>query len=207
MRFSSKAFPALILASTFLFFACASGVSTQLTSVNKSPEYSGGPIQSFLVVGVAKKPENRALFEDKLVTELKKAGAKAYAGHLLFPGESGIAEEDLRAEARKLGAQGVLVCHVKSVDEKVQRSPASMTVAPVTLGGHYGTVYTNVMRPGSVSRQVTVRLQCDLFDTGTEKGIWSATSKTVDPGSVKALIASVCDEFAKSLKQNGLLGK
>jgi len=53
--------------------------------------------------------------------------------------------------------------------------------------------------------RVKVRLETNLYDAKTEKKVWSARSRTLNPKSDTALMDSVIDALVKDLKKNKLL--
>jgi hypothetical protein len=50
-----------------------------------------------------------------------------------------------------------------------------------------------------------IRVQTNIFDVTSGKLVWSGTSKTSDPSSVKSLVDSVGKEARKDLQKQGLI--
>ena len=71
----------LVFSVAILVSACA---STQITSVWRDPSYQSRPAK-IMVIGVAKNPINRRLFEDEFVSQLKSHGTDAVASYTVIP--------------------------------------------------------------------------------------------------------------------------
>ncbi len=74
-----------------------------------------------------------------------------------------------------------------------------------SLGPYYYSVHQYTQTPGYYIDHKYVRLESNLYETKTEKLIWSASSETIDPKSVNELIESLCKKVLKSLKDNNLI--
>ncbi|MCK5317424.1 MAG: hypothetical protein KAJ55_05890, partial [Anaerolineales bacterium] len=75
-------------------------------------------------------------------------------------------------------------------------------------GGYYrdyGTAYGYSRQPTQYTTSVRVGLETKLYDAGTEKLIWAATSKTANPKSNIKLFDSVIEALVRDLKKNKLL--
>jgi hypothetical protein len=69
----------------------------------------------------------------------------------------------------------------------------------------YSTAYGYSHQPAQYTTSVRVGLETKLYDAGTEKLIWAATSKTANPKSNIKLFDSVIEALVQDLKKNKLL--
>ena len=196
----------------FSFTACS---TTKLTSVWRDTTYDGH-IERVLVVAVTENVRNRLIFESEFVKEFKKVGIEALASLDATPQNQESSENDILTEARKQGVNTILVTHLISVDEKsVYHPPKTYSTSrpaygvPRTYHGRFHTyyprVYEYVHEPGYYSQQKSVNLETNLYETETEKLIWSVTSETLDPQSVNKTIESLSTVVIKNLQKNRLL--
>ena len=99
--------------------------------------------------------------------------------------------------------------HLAGVDEKEEYIPPTYTYVPSphhsNLGRHYPAVYGNVHEPGYYVTHKYVRLENNLYETKTEKLIWSSASETINPASVTETIESLCKVVMKSLRDHHLV--
>ncbi len=191
----------------FLFFlaACA---STKLTGVYKDRNYAGGYLKSVMIVGVSDNLKNRRLFEDSFAEQFKKTGIEAFSGVVVVQEGKKLNKETIKGAAEDLGAETVMVTHLVGIEEKEIYVPPSYDVMPSHhdhLGTYYYSVHQYANTPAYYIDHKYVRLESNLYETKTEKLIWSASSETLDPKSVNELIETLCKKVMKSLKDNNLI--
>ena len=187
----------------------ASCTSTKLTSVWRDNTYPGY-IDTLMIVAVTENTRNRLIFEREFVEEFNKTGIDAIASIDVIPPEETANEDAILSEAQNREISMIMVTHLIGVDEKsVYHPPKTRTVS---RGGYYGgfhsyypRVYEYVHEPGYYTKHESVNLETNLYETKTEKLIWSVTSETLDPESVNTIIESLSKEIIKNLRKNKLL--
>ena len=206
----------LLLGTVLLLLSSlTSCTTTKLTSVWRDPAYASY-IESIMVVAVTENTRDRLIFESEFVEEFKKIGVEALASVDTTPQDQETDENDILAEARKQGVTTILVTHLIGVDEKsvyhppkTYAAPRPAYVAPGPYSGRFHTyyprVYDYVHEPGYYTQHKSVNLESNLYETGTEKLIWSVTSETLDPQSVNKVIESLSAVVIKNLRKNKLL--
>jgi len=195
----------LTIIALFMLTACA---TTELTKVCKDSAYTGGPIESVMVVGVSKKAENRKMFEQFFTQQFKSNGIKAVSSAAVMPGDNDPNKDKIKGAAQQQGMGTVLVTHLVGVEEDETHHPATFTATPdpnLVFGTYYTGTYRYEYRPGYTEQHTKVRLESNLYETKTEKLIWSATSESINPASVDEVIEGLCKEVMKSLRQNNLI--
>ena len=190
----------------FLATSCA---GTKFLSVWRDSAYRGGILQKILIVGVSDKLSNRRIFEDELAGQLKSHGTEAISSATVIPTMKELNEAAVKEAAIKLNADAVLITHLEGVSEKTVYHPPvydySANPDYNRLGYYYRSVQQHVYTPGYVATYKYVRLENKLYETGTEKLLWAATSETFDPDSVNAVVESLSKIVIKSLKESGLI--
>jgi hypothetical protein len=162
------------------------------------------------VIGVAKEEKTRRSFENKFVEKLKAAGVQAVASSSVMPSDQQIEKAAILAAIEKLDIDAVLVTRLVSLTEEEIRSPStSESGSPDDYQGRYysdySTAYGYTHQPSDYTTSLRVGLETKLYDAGTEKLIWSATSKTANPKSKIKLFDSVIEALVRDLKRNKLL--
>ncbi len=181
---------------------------TKLTGIYKDKSYTGGYLKSVLVVGVSDNVKNRRLFEDTFTEQFKRVGIEAISSAVIIPKDKKLDTDTIKKSAESQGFETVLVTHLVGVEEKTTYVPPRYDYLPSRyhhLGPYYHSVDRYVHTPGYYIKRKHVRLESNLYETKTEKLIWSALSETIDPKSVNALIESLCQKVMKSLKTNNLI--
>lgn len=192
-----------------LLLSLASCTSTKLTSTWKDNTYEGY-IDTLIIVAVTENTRNRLIFEREFAEEFSNAGIEAIASIDVIPPEEASNEAAILDEAQKRGISMILVTHLIGVDEKsVYHPPKTRTVS---RGGYYGRfhsyyprVYEYVHEPGYYTKHKSVNLETNLYETRTQKLIWSVTSETLDPESVNTIIEALSKVVIKDLLRNNLL--
>ena len=154
-----------------LLISVSCSPATKLSQVWKDDTYSGGFLQSVMVVGVSKNPLRSEMFEDGFVSEFEKNGVRAVAS---AAGNSSDKQADvsaIRAEAQQLGIQAIFVSHMVRVDEKAEfiHSSASPPPEEGNFENYYGIVYDYTQYPGRYASKKNIYLKSNLYQTSTEK--------------------------------------
>ena len=198
-----------IAIAVFAFLLLLSCSTTQTTNTWVSPYYRGSPVSNVFVIAVTKNKDLRRSFENKFVQQLKATGVRAFPSYSEMKLDQKIGKEAVLAMVEKLGADSVLVTHLVSMEEKEISTPATNYVPTDDYHGgdaqYYADIYDYSRNPQYSPTSVKVRLESKLYEVKTEKPIWSAQSKTIDPQSTMELFDAAIAAFVKNLQQNKLL--
>ncbi len=195
------------LGGTFvLLLLLLSCTTTKLKSVWKDNAYNGY-INSIMVVALAERYEIRKFFEREFVKQFKELGIEAIASVDALPEEKEVNADIIIAEALKRGTEMIMVTHLVSFDDK---SVVSSSNSASIFHTYYRNVSIHVLSPGyyaqGIKRTQGVTLTTKLYETKTEKLVWSATSKTLEPDfSEYNIVKSLSKVIIKSLYDTTLL--
>lgn len=194
----------IIFLVTIVFLSSlVSCTTTKLKSVWKDNTYNGY-INNIMVVGIFERRDIRKFFERELVNLFANHDTEAIASADAIPSEEELNESVILGEARKQGIDMIMVTHLLSIDETSAFHPQR------NLGGfnsYYHWAYAYVHGPRYYSQgTLSVYLTSNLYETKTEKLIWSVTSKTMDVHESKYnIVKSLSKVVIKSLSNNKLL--
>jgi predicted transcriptional regulator len=197
---------AYLVPIALLLSACA---STQLTSVWKDPSYQTRPAR-ILVIGVARSPLNRRLFEDEFVRQLKSRGTDAIASYTVLSDEQQGNQADIAKKVAELGADTVLITRLvskKVVQVYVPGTPYYPPPFYDTWPNYYAYGYRYMYTPGYITNDEYAVIETNLYDAKTDKLIWAASSETGINDSDKNLIKSYIKVMVNNMIGLGLLGK
>lgn len=123
---------------------------------------------------------HRRTLEESFVDELAQHGVSAQPSYTLFPDEPP-KKEETRAILLKNGYDGVLVASVKSIKNERRWE----------MGPSYW--YYNYGAPGYVVTDEAVRCETSLWELrdGSEKLVWTAASKTLNPANARDFNESI----------------
>ncbi|MGA3051587.1 MAG: hypothetical protein ABSE00_06685 [Chitinispirillaceae bacterium] len=204
MNFLMKAAAALALGC---LISCMSGCLTSSSLVNKwhDQAFQAPPLGKMLVIAVRKDAAKRRIWEDAFAGQLVRHGVAATPSYVLFP--------DLPPDSNEVisivqanGFDGIMVILRQPAETDTRYIPEHNTIV-----GHndysyfwptYWTYYTVVQHPGYIDSQTVAIRTIDVATTGPNGHmIWSATSRTPDPGSVtdlqSGIAALVTNELAR----------
>ncbi len=212
MRESGISFKTGIIFVIFLFImtSCA---TTELNSVWRDDNYSG-KIKRVLVIGVIKRPALRRFFEHEFVQQLKAHGTDAVAGFTVLPPDKEADKDIIASKLKELDVDGVLITRL--VDKKTLETHIPGKVysghahyaPPVHYRGwhsYYSRSNTVIYSQGYTVKAEVVIVETNLYDTGSEKLVWSALSETFVEGSSDDLIRSFVQVMIKDLYEKNLL--
>jgi hypothetical protein len=183
----------------------ASCGSTRTSKVYKASDYSGGPLNKIMIVGIAENQENRKRFEELLAEKFNGVGVDADPISQTIPLGKTLNKEVIKGEAERLGMEAVMVTRLKGIEEKSVYTAPGNPQHYNHFDHYFPVVYQDVHRSKFYSQYENVRLENNLYDTRTAKLIWSAESETVNRDSIATLVDSLFDEIVKELKKTGLI--
>jgi hypothetical protein len=194
---------------TFVAMLVNACVSTQLTSVWKDPAYQTRPAK-IMVVGVARNPINRRLFEDEFVRQLKSRGTDAIASYTVIPDKQQGDQEAIAQKVKELGADTILITRLVSKKTVQVYVPGTAYYPPPYDGrwpDYYGYGYRYMYTPGYIAEDQYAVIETNLYEAKSDKLIWAASSETGIGDSNQNLIQSYISVMVNNMIGLGLLGK
>ena len=150
------------------------------------------------------------MFENKFVAELKNYGTDAISSYTIIPSAEKLDKATVESEIKTLEVDAVLVTKLMNIEQKRTYSRVvnpSQTQPRLQRGGwvDYSTDYEVAKDRGSYYKYEVVSLETKIYDTQTDKLIWSGWTDTVLEDSVEAAIGSLIKTITKSLSDNQLI--
>jgi hypothetical protein len=187
--------PALLLVTALA--ACA---STLLTSVWVDTERAGGAYRRILVVGLAERLGNRAVFEHDFAARLAERGAAGVPGTDAFPDLVDFDRRRAVEWARANALDGVLISRLVDVREERRYVPPEVRYDLLV-----DRVEPVVVAPGMVQTDRTFVIETSLFDARDGKLVYAATSETFNPSSDPRAARELADALVRDLAARQLL--
>ncbi len=187
-----------------LLTACA---TTQITSAWKEPSYQGPP-RKIMVIGIAKKPVNRRVFEDEFVSQIKARGTDAFASYIVLSDKLENNHAVIAAKMKEQGADTVLITRLTSKKTVVTYVPETISTMPTYYErwpDYYGYGYETIYSPGYMAEDEYAYVETNLYGAKDDKLIWSAASQTLIQGSDQQLIKSFIRVMVDTMVKQKLL--
>ena len=197
----------LYLTVAILLSSCA---STSLTNAWHDQSYSGtNSLDDVLVIAVTEEETSRRLYEDGFVAKLAESGVRGVPSYSLQISDIEPTKQAVQTAVAMAKARFVLITRHLTTDKKQHYSPPQpLYVDPYYSSVHryYPMAYREVRySPGYTYTVTMVSIESNLYDARTEKLIWSAQSKSVDPKMSKSYFDGLVNVFAKDLQDKKLL--
>jgi hypothetical protein len=184
-------------------FGCAS--SSNLVDVWHNTSFQAPALGKVLVIDVRRDATKRRIWEDAFSDELVKHGVIATPSYSLFPDAPPDTAQVLAA-VQTNGFDGILVVLRLPTQTKTHYvqgyTTIDQSVGDYSYWHRYGSYYQETEHPGHIDSQKVDIREIDVTATGNGGHlIWSATSKTPDPGSVidvqEKIVGLVLSDLAK----------
>lgn len=195
-----------LLSGALLVTACA---TTEINAIWKEPSYQTRPAR-IMVIGVAKNPLNRRLFEDEFALQLNNRGTEAIASYTVLPDNQQDDQKTIAAKVKELKADTVLVTRLVSKKTVQVYVPGSAYYPPPYYGtwpDYYGFGYRYLYSPGYFAENEYAIIETNLYETVNDKLVWAASSETLLGNSDNNLIKSYIGIMINRMSESGLLGK
>ncbi len=197
-----------LILGCLVMMGCA---SSQLVESWQEPAFEDKPLGKILVLGVFNDEENRRLYEDSVVKALEMQKGSAIAGYTLMPKVEDYDEkEEIMAAVAKADADAVMIATLVGFEQKENyRAPQAAYVPTMGLGrglyDSYSVSFERVYDHGHTVVEATIKLEITVFSAKTQKMVWAAATKSVDPKSGKQLVDDVSGLIVADMKNAGFL--
>jgi hypothetical protein len=188
--------------------ACA---STTFTSTWKSPDAQALDPRGHKIAAVfiSSDEAGRHVAEDVLVRKLSEHGAQGVATYSLIPSSELTNMSFVRARLAEAGVDGVLT--VRVIDEKqkttITLAGPSQSFDPFyrSFSGYWGYGWGYPYEPASVTTDTVLRVETLVYSFESDELLWAGTSRTVNPSNLEKFVASLADQAARQMVQQGVL--
>lgn len=204
---STRHFRTVLFCILIMLFA-ASCATTRTVNIWKDEKYTR-KLDSALVIGVAELDFMRDHFENVLSLRLADRGVKAVASNKIFPDSKKLNREIVAAKVRELGIGSVLIGRAVSKTAHSHMIKGGSFVVPVEfVDGWYNTYDTfmvPVMFQGSDYDAEYFNMLINVYDTVSEKLVWSDLLRVKVENSRQGAINPLIDEIIKDMQSGRII--
>ncbi|HYJ34091.1 MAG TPA: hypothetical protein VE326_12845 [Candidatus Binatia bacterium] len=208
-RLLRAALLAVALAVTGAAFLGGCASNSGLVNMWRDPAYHEAPMQHILVVGIIRNPTNRRILEDAFGKQLAKRGVEAVPSYAHFP-DAPPDTMQISDAVSQGNYDGVLVARRLQPERTTSYVPGYVTTQPEyrvsPWSGRYRTYWVDVMHPGYVEENITVRHDVELWSMrqgGTL--VWSAVGETVNPSAPTEVTHDIAHNVVPELERQGFI--
>jgi hypothetical protein len=205
-------FGGVALGCAWLLASCA---STQMTSVWRDSQYTGGPLKKIAIIVVNKDDLARRMVEDETARSLSGGKTQVVPSYTVI--EKLVKDETaIKNTLLANGFDGVLVGRLAALEEdKTYRPPSTyvtfggpyMGAGPAygNFGGYYGYAYTVAYDPGYTRVDTRAVVETILYKLPEAKPIWTGTTESVNPSSRAEVVEKIGRLVGKELRSGKLI--
>ncbi len=199
--------PYSVVVLIFLFILSACAGSTKLIGTWKDKSYDAGYVNSILIVGITRDAAARKLYEEIFSERFSRAGVNAVSSLLIISPAKEMNKDTIKSAAVEESMKAVLVTHLAGSGEKqvYQPGPTGPPGSYRRFSNYIPSVYSSTYSMGAYKKQEYVKLISNLYETSTEKLIWTGASESIDPESDKSIIETLVGKVIEDLRKNNLI--
>ncbi|NOX64267.1 MAG: hypothetical protein GXO85_00365 [Chlorobi bacterium] len=193
-----------IAVSSTLFVSCGGG--TEVIGTWKNDQIHISKIKKILLIGVAKDPWIRKMFEGDLKKELSDYGVDAVSSLEIVSPDEKITKENFELYFGKENFDAVLVTRV--VAENVSKTRVYNYTPSYGYYGFYGyyySAYSYAYNPGYTVEETSVNLETNVYDIKSMQLAWSALSESFNVQKASDVIKPVIHMIVDEMQADGLI--
>lgn len=186
-----------------------SGASTDIIGEWQPDNYKKGTISNVLILGIFSKdkPLLRRNFEDGISQAFQSDGINATPSMDHMPYDVTVDSTTFEKYFKDLSVDAVVVSRLIKIDQKRDYVAGYLYTVPFSYYyGFYSFYYTGIAyanSSGTLSKDVVVVLETNIYETTDKKLIWSGISETMDPDKASDVIYSFGETLVSKLKKEG----
>lgn len=195
-----------VFTAAFLFLAGCN--STQMETSWKAPEVDSIHFTKVLVISTTPGDALRRSEEDAMKKQV--TSVPVVASYELLPNAEDQKDRAKMAAAIKAaGVDGIIVMRLVSDAQEVSYTPGSPMPTPYrSFYGYYSRPYAlqpYYYDPGTFSTDRVIGIETNIYNAKDETLIWSALTKSTNPGNVDKLVAEVAEVVRAKLRDQKLI--
>lgn len=179
--------------------------STSIRSAWFDTDFAGPPFRKIIVVGSINSATDGRVFEDAFAARLRAAGVEGIPGYTVIADDARGSDAPFAAAVTNSGAQGLLLVRLLGVDTRTQVSTTMVRGGAGWGQGPWGGSTRTLVPVQRVSTYDLATVEAKLFDVQTKAVVWSATTRTLNPGSVERETPAFADVIIGQLADRGII--
>jgi hypothetical protein len=197
------------LASVAAIFANGCAPQTEVVKLYDDPARSSTTYERLLVIVVSSDFEQQQNFEHEIASGLKREQVEASPAHTSLNTSDGMLQEDIDRLSDTVGADGILISQVVSVDTSVKATEGRSEIESTCRGGDLVDLFLYdhevIREPDSVKVAHTVTVVTSLYDTASEHRVWTIQSTCFEKDTMEAVLSEEAKAIVRQLRIDELI--
>ena len=187
-----------------MFISCGGG--TEVINTWKNDKVQIGKIHKILLIGVAKDPWIRKMFEGELKNEFADYGVDAVSSLEIVSPDEKITKENFDLYFGKENFDAVLVTRVVAENiEKTRVYNYTPSYGYYGFYGYYYSAYNYAYNPGYTVEEKSVNLETNVYDIKSMQLAWSALSESFNVKKASDVIDPLVHMIVDEMQSDGLI--
>lgn len=202
---------ARVLGSTFVvvFFVGGCAPQAEVVKLYEDPTRAAISYKRLLVVDLSSEHNQQQQFENEIASQLRKERVDVVPSYTRLDASNGLLQDDINRLSDEVGADGILVTHIASVDTSVDMEKGREDLKSTCRRGDpvdYFLYDHKVLRePDSVKVAHTVIVITNLYDARSHDRIWTIQSTCFEKASIAETLFDEAEAIVRQLRIDGLI--
>ena len=199
----------LALASVAAIIGGGCAPATEVVKLYDDPARPSTTYERLLVVVVSSDFDQQQQFEHEIVDGLRREQVEASPAHTSIDTSDGMRQEDIDRLTAAVGADGILISQVVSVDTRMEKTEGRADIVSTCRGGDPVDIFLYdhkvIREPDSVKMAHTVTVVTSLYDTASQERIWTIQSTCFEKASMEAVLQDEAGAIVRQLRIDELI--
>lgn len=186
------------------------GLVTGCTTVKitswTDPAFAGRSLGKTMVIGVSESESVRRQYEELFAKSLGEAGVEAVTSVSVLDQAGKVSQDEMLRVIGELKLDSIVVTRVTGEKDKVEYHAPGYPGPSGNYYGFYNWSYSHYHAPGYVSNYTITYLETNLYDTETEKLVWSGRKAVTDHRSERQNMEAIVKAVVGDLRKQGFVG-
>lgn len=182
------------------------------TEVIKLYEDSARAPQSYkrlLVVDLSSDHNQQQQFEDEIAGRLHRENVDAVPSYTMLDASQGLLQADINRVSDEIGADGILITHIASIDTKVEKVQGREELRSTCRRGdpvdYFLYDHKIVREPDSVRVAHTVIVITNLYDAKSHERVWTIQSTCFEKTTIADMFQDEAIAIVRQLRIDELI--
>ena len=197
------------LASAAAIIAGSCAPQTEVVKLYDDPARASTSYERLLVIVVSSEFDQQQQFENEIIAGLRRKGVAAVASHTHLDTSDGVLQQDIDQLSGAVGADGILMSHVVSVDTRVEAAEGREAIKSTCRGGDLVDLFLYdhefIREPDSVKVAHTVTVVTNLYDVASRDRVWTIQSTCFDKASMEDVLLDEAIAIVRQLQIDELI--
>lgn len=197
------------LVSIAATIAASCAPQTEVVKLYDDPARTSQTYKRLLVVDLSSDQNQQQRFEDEVALRLRREQVEAIPSHTLLNASAGLLQDDINRVSDEIGADGILITHIASVDTRVDNVEGREEIQSTCRRGDpvdYFLYDHKVLRePDSVRFAHTVIVITNLYNAGSHDRVWTIQSTCFEKASMAGALLDEANAIVHQLHIDQLI--